>query len=806
MLDEHSGRIGQFYRLTRSLLGCRSVNEVFQTSTETLGHLLGAKHAILWKFSAAEGSLSPEHIYPDDNSIKTRTVPLGMDYLGEVFRSGNPRVLSGDGLKAPNKHVQVGKDRAITSSLCVPFKGKSGLEGIFELIDRKDDSLFKQEDADFVTQAFDHIMAAAVPRKAEEDREKSKLDAITQLTLLYDIGQVFNSTLELTSLLPVIGDKVREILEANTCTVWLLDGTQQSFNCGQSSGAYSELFSEFQPTAEDDILGDVLKSEQGLLLQDASTAERLTGRFENAEESGVVTYMATPLQCKDSILGIIECLNRENENEKAYTDEDLFLLEDLAKQAASAIYNANLLDAERKAKELDVLLEISQQITSTLNLDKILLTLVNQSAKLIPFDRASVALAEKNKVHVAAVSGKMEVDRKSDENRLLEEMLTWASHLEKGFYISEFEGKIATDREENREKFKEYFEKTGYKSTLTVPLKDEEGDLGILCFESATPYFLDERHLEVVSLLANQATVAVRNANLYRQVPLLNLMEPIMQRKAKLMKMPQSRKIGWGVAGLVLLLLLIFVPWNMKIDGDATVLPSLRMPVVAEVEGIVEKVYYHEGQAVKKGTVIAALQDQDYKLNLENAKMRRDVLQKEISKSESTGDSAASRLQRIQFDQTQREVAYYQLLLDCTKLTAPADGILITPRIEELAGKLFKRGDVFCELADMRTPRAEVSVDESDAGYMQAGQKIRLKMNSYPTMKFYGDVTRLGAQVLPQSAGNYRLEARINNPDLLLKSGMVGKAKVEVGSHSIGYVILRKPFRFIWKKLWVWLP
>src|SRR5262249_16037627 len=157
----------------------------------------------------------------------------------------------------------------------------------------------------------------------------------------------------------------------------------------------------------------------------------------------------------------------------------------------------------------------------------------------------------------------------------------------------------------------------------------------ILCFESATPYFLDERHLEVVSLLANQATVAVRNANLYRQVPLLNLMEPIMQRKAKLMKMPQSRKIGWAVAGLFFLLLLIFVPWNMKIDGDATVLPSLRMPVVAEVEGIVEKVYYHEGQAVKKGTVIAALQDQDYKLNLENAKMRRDVLQKEISKSES---------------------------------------------------------------------------------------------------------------------------------------------------------------------------
>jgi len=118
-----------------------------------------------------------------------------------------------------------------------------------------------------------------------------------------------------------------------------------------------------------------------------------------------------------------------------------------------------------------------------------------------------------------------------------------------------------------------------------------------------------------------------------------------------------------------------------------------------------------------------------------------------------------------------------------------------------------KKGEQFCELADMSSTRADVTIDESEMGYVKVGHRIRLKMNAYPTRSFYGKVTLLGAQVNPQTTQPYyRIEALIENPDLLLKSGMVGKAKIETGYRSIGYVILRKPFRFIWKKIWSWLP
>jgi hypothetical protein len=49
-------------------------------------------------------------------------------------------------------------------------------------------------------------------------------------------------------------------------------------------------------------------------------------------------------------------------------------------------------------------------------------------------------------------------------------------------------------------------------------------------------------------------------------------------------------------------------------------------------------------------------------------------------------------------------------------------------------------------------------------------------------------------------------EARTGNPGGLLKTGMLGKAKVTTEKVPIVTAILRKPFRYFWNKLWPLLP
>lgn len=807
MPEEGTSKAYQLYRLAYSLIFCRSMQEVLEVATKELSKSVQAKNAILWMFSSKEGTLEPGSLLLSEKGIKTRSVSAGSDYLGEVYRSGKTLLLKPETLAQPNKHIQFPKDLPVPKSgLCIPAKTKPELQGVLELIGKIDaDAVYTEEDAEFLSKGLDLVAVAAGNMKSYEEQSRHQLNAITRLTLLYDISQIFNSTLELDGLLPIITEKIRDILDAETCTIWFLNDAGDEIHAGKSTGGYADLLASYRSKVDDDIAGQVIHEGEGILLEDASLEDRFAKRFENLEETPVYTYMAAPLECKGKIIGAVEVMNRTVD--EPYNEEDQFLLNDLSHQAAISIHNANLLLTERKAQELDALLTISREITSTLNLDKVLLTIVNQSATLIPYERASIALQDKNKIELHAVSGRMEVDKKSAEMRDLHDLLTWAASLGKGLYISEFNGQIATDREETREKFKQYFDKTKMKSFVSLPLKDEEGDLGILSFESGAPYFLDERHLEVASILANQATVAIRNAQLYRQVPLIDIMAPFMQKKAALMKMPKHQKIATAVAAAVVVAILTFVPWNMKVMGDVTVLPQQRTPVVSEVEGIVKSVNFREGSAVTRGAVISRLQDDNYLLSLNDQKMRRDMLLKQISRSQSTLDSSSLAMQKIQLEQAEREIEYFQHLLDRTQIKAPVDGILITPRIEERIGSFLKKGEQFCELANMRNTRAEVHIQEGDVTYLQLGQKIRLKMNAFPTKKFHGNVTLLGAELVPQSeTSTYRIEAQIDNSDLLLKSGMVGKAKIEVGYRSIGYVLLRKPFRFLWKKLWTWLP
>src|SRR5207247_1296547 len=70
-------------------------------------------------------------------------------------------------------------------------------------------------------------------------------------------------------------------------------------------------------------------------------------------------------------------------------------------------------------------------------------------------------------------------------------------------------------------------------SGLYLPLKDEEGMLGVLLFEAKRPGFASETQRELAEILANQTTVALRNAQLYNQVPLVDALgAPSLQRRA----------------------------------------------------------------------------------------------------------------------------------------------------------------------------------------------------------------------------------------------------------------------------------
>ena len=130
-------------------------------------------------------------------------------------------------------------------------------------------------------------------------------------------------------------------------------------------------------------------------------------------------YFRFPLTVKGECIGAIQIINKKGKD-ALFNQDDLELLTLFGSSSAMYIKNARLLHL-KKAKDLSALIGISKEITSSLDLDSILTSIVNLSSNLIPFDEAAVSVnGMKEVLEVRAISGQYEVDREDDKTNELE--------------------------------------------------------------------------------------------------------------------------------------------------------------------------------------------------------------------------------------------------------------------------------------------------------------------------------------------------------------------------------------------------
>src|SRR6202035_3058166 len=96
----------------------------------------------------------------------------------------------------------------------------------------------------------------------------------------------------------------------------------------------------------------------------------------------------------------------------------------------------------------------------------------------------------------------------------------------------------------------------GMRGFYAMPLNDDTGRVGMLAMESSDPDFLSPAHLKILQVLARQATVALRNAQMYKEVPFISVIEPVLVRKRQFMAMQKKKRaVILALAGIGLLFL-----------------------------------------------------------------------------------------------------------------------------------------------------------------------------------------------------------------------------------------------------------
>ncbi|HTO80400.1 MAG TPA: efflux RND transporter periplasmic adaptor subunit [Methylocystis sp.] len=490
------------------------------------------------------------------------------------------------------------------------------------------------------------------------------------------------------------------------------------------------------------------------------------------------------------------------------------MLAQVSEQAAVALHNANLLESERKVHVLDALLKISREITSTLDLDHVLMTVAQQAASLVPFDRCIIGFFDRGKFLLGAVSGEAEVPktREMDDFR---DRLEWVANQPE--IVSA--GRTADDwqitPQEARAQILSILEKHGYGGFYALPLRDEQGALGVLALVSAQADFLETSHKETLAILANQTAVAIRNAQLYQQVPLANLFQPFAARKKKLLAaLPKSRLRLYAERAAIIAAFLVLIPWPMRVGTSATVVPAERRVVSAVDGGVVKRVAVHEGDAVQSGQLLAQLDDTDAQVKLAQAQAALGQARHDLAEAEFRNDRAVAGQATIRANLHAVEVQLQQQRLANAQLRAPIAGIVVTPRVEERVGSMVKAGDPFCEIVASDRMATEMSVPETDLGLLRLGRSVALKLNAFPTTTFSGQLERIGAQTRADAGEQYFLvRAVFQNDGGRARDGMVGRARIRAGGgwfgsgwYPVGYALLRDPFRWAWQEIWMWTP
>jgi GAF domain-containing protein len=625
-------------------------------------------------------------------------------------------------------------------------------------------------------------------------------EEIERLRLLYSISLEFSSSLDFDELLPRVFQRVLTALGAQAGSLWIAEG--EMLRCRLAEGGAGQKLIGAEMPVGTGFVGDVAQRPRTTIVTRAVDDPRYEPRVDSGEMLAT-TVMATAMVAGGVTVGAIQVANKLTQ-EGVFDERDRELLEGLAASAAAALRNAQLHTVEKRARDLALLLEISREITATLDLDRVLRSVVNLASRALTFDCGAVGLYDKGQCEIQAIAGQETADRKDPKLQDLMARAAWAAGRGEQLYLSD---RAAPGSDAERmfvTVFGTDLEASGVESGLYLPLQDEEGVIGILVFEANRPEFATKTQLELAAILANQTAVALRNAQLYHQVPMVDAWGALAAKKRALLALPRRKlQIYAAVAGAVLAALLL-IYWPLRVVGTgASFRPMGLAPVRALVPGVVEQMLVDEGSTVARGMPLASLRSTRLVSDRTATAAAANVAERSAALAASRGDPAEERLHRIRADALQQELAVLDEEVGLTTIRAPASGVVLTPHPTERVGASLDEGDLLLTLGRTDTLELEFGVGQRDISRVHPGQEVHLRVTALPQRTFVARVTSIGQ--LPVDSGSavsYPVRASVVNPSGVLKPNMPAYVRVLTAPENAMSRLVRAPAR--WARLFWW--
>src|SRR5262245_7652823 len=284
-----------------------------------------------------------------------------------------------------------------------------------------------------------------------------------------------------------------------------------------------EAFRDYFPRALGRELAITRSIQDGSVVHVPDTLQDTDPIHELAQATRARALLAVPMLRAGQPIGAISVARREA---RPFSDSQIALLQTFADQAVIAIENARLL-AElqartaaltRSVEQLTALGEVSRAVSSTLDIEAVLDTIVSRASELA--GDAGCAIYEYDES-----SERFELRAAHHYDREFVEALR-ASPLRRGEGLM---GRAAEMHEPGQipdimrpgayeSSVRNTLIQFGYRALLSVPLLREEQIIGSLSFNRKTPGEFSAEVVDVLKTFATQSALAIQNARLFREI------------------------------------------------------------------------------------------------------------------------------------------------------------------------------------------------------------------------------------------------------------------------------------------------
>lgn len=273
----------------------------------------------------------------------------------------------------------------------------------------------------------------------------------------------------------------------------------------------------------------------------------------------------------------------------------------------------------------------------------------------------------------------------------------------------------------------------------------------------------------------------------------------------------------------------------LTVTATGALEPLTQVTVGTEISGAIEAVMVEEGQRVRAGQILATVNTDKLRAQLEQTRAARVAADARLAQARAGLNEARLELARLEdmfkrsggqlpaprdLDQartavrtseadeanavagvTQAAASVGAIQIELAKATirSPIDGVVLESQVEkgQTVAASFQTPELFTLAEDLMRMRLSVAVDEADIGQVEVGQSATFTVDAYPGQRFSSRVVEIRS--LPQTVDGvvtYETRLDVDNAKLLLRPGMTATADITVTEITGALLLPNAALRF----------